>query len=297
MKLSKPMKEYLREKKVDPDKKGSSTTVKALNKRGLCLGDGTLTEKGNVIAISLLPLSRQCLFMDIPLEEWVLQHSGIPEKAVLDHLSNLSKLAYFTENTFGVHIAQFFMFKYQYDIAIKNKVNLYSVDFTANDCSRVFIYDDLVNNLNEKLTKIGCETIDENYQLIQKLNKQHKESVNTISVNFDDEGNANVASRELRDENGQFIMTYFFQDVWDIEFYRNLYSILGKKFIHKLINFIIYNPYRYATGWPDILVLEEKPYFIEVKTTDRFHISQITTMPDVMQKLGIPIKCVRVKNS
>ncbi len=280
--LSKPMRDYLRKKKLDPDIKGRSTTVKALNKRKLCLGDGTLTQMGDLTAISLLPLSKQCLFMNIPLEELALQYSSSPEIAVLDHLASLSKLAYFTENTFGVHIAQFFMFKYQYDIAIKNELNLYSVDFTANDCSRAFIYDELLNNLDEKLAKVDYKTIEENYYLIQKLNKQHYDNT------------ANVTSG---DENGQFVMTFFFQGVWNIEFYRNLYSVLGEQFIHKFIKFIMYNPYRYATGWPDILVLDEKPYFIEVKTTDRFNLSQINTMSDVMQKLGTPIKCIRVKNS
>ena len=294
--LSKPMKDYLREKKLNPDARGGNATIKALIKRRLCLEDGTLTRMGDAIAMSLLPLSKQCFFMNVPLEELSLDYCGSPEKAVLDYLAGLSKLAYFTENTFGVHVAQFFMFKYQYDIAIKNELNLYSIDFTANDCERKYIYDELLKNLDEKIAKVGYDTIDDNYQLIQKLNKQPKESVTIISINLDDEGKANVSTRELRDENGQFIMTFFHQDVWDIEFYRNLYSALGAKFIHKLINFIVYNPYRYATGWPDILVLEEEPYFIEVKTNDRFHISQITTMPDVIDKLGIPIKCVRVKN-
>ena len=295
--LSKFMKDYLREKKLNPDIKSPSTTVKALNKRGLCFEDGNLTKMGDATAISLLPLSKQCAFMNIPLEELDLQYQSSPERSVLEHLAGLSKLAYYTENTFGVHIAQFFMFKFQYDIAIKNELNLYSIDFTANDYERKFIYDELLNNLDEKISKITYETIEENYQLIQKLNKQPKESVTIISINFVDEDKTNVSSREVRGENGQFIMTFFYQDVWDINFYRNLYSVLGEPFIHKFIKFIIYNPYRYATGWPDIIVLEEKPYFIEVKTTDRFHISQITTMPDVIQKLGIPIKCVRVKNS
>jgi hypothetical protein len=295
LKLSKSMRNYLREKKMDPDIKGSNATLKALNKRGLCWEDGALTKMGDVTAISLYPLQKQCLFMNILLEDLALQYSGIPEEAVLGYLKNTSKLAYYTENTFGVHVAQFFMFKYQYEIAIKNETNLYSINFTKDDCLKQYIYDDVLSDLDEKLSKINYSTIDENYYLIEQLNRQHDTSIRfSCTVNENEE--VIVSANEPRDESGRFMMTLFYQDIWDIDFYKNVYSFLGIEFIRNLIKFIIYKPNKYATGWPDIIVLEENPYFIEVKTTDRFHLSQIATMPDVIQKLGIPIKCLRVNN-
>ena len=293
-KLSKNMRDYLRKKKIDPDIKGSKPTITALIKRDLCFGDGGLTETGNTVAISLLPLSKQCYFLNVPLEDLVLEYCGYPEEAVINHLTSRSKIAYFTENAFGVHIAQFFMFKYQYDIAIKHNMNLYSIAFTADDYSRKFIYDEILYNLNEMTEDISVDTIEENHQLIQKLNSQYNSTLD-FSITIDINDKVNVSSSEPRDQNGQLMMTFFYQDIWGIEFYKSLYSFLGVEFIRKLIKFIIHNPFYYSTGWPDIVVLEKKPYFIEVKTTDKFHMSQIITMRDVMQKADIPIKCVRVK--
>ena len=291
--LSKTMKDYLRKKKLNPDTKGVKATIKALKNRGLCLEDGNLTERGIVVAISLLPLSKQCYFMNIPLEQLVLEYYGYPEEAVLSHLASSSKLVYLTENTFGIHVAQFFMFKYQYEIAVKHKLNLYSIAFTFDDYSRKFIYEEILNSLDEMINNLNADTIEENYQLIKTLNRQHN-PVLSFSITIDNNNEVNVSLSEPRDKNGQFMMTYFYQDIWDIEFYKNLYSFLGIEFIRKLIKLIIYNPQNYATGWPDIVVLEKEPYFIEVKTTDRFHISQIITMRDVIKKIGIPIKCVKV---
>jgi len=114
-------------------------------------------------------------------------------------------------------------------------------------------------------------------------------------IDIDNNYEVSVSSKEPRDQNGNYMMTFFYQDTWDIEFYKNLYLFLGEDFIRKLIRFIIYNPESYSKGWPDIIVLEKEPYFIEVKTNDKFHISQITTMMDIKQQLGISIKCVRVK--
>lgn len=288
--LSKSMNSYLRSKILFPKASSTKSTISALVKRDLCTHDGSLTEIGTAVAIRLLPLTGQCDIMNIPLEDLILaiDKRRCPEEAVLHYLESNSEIVYYTENAFGVSVAQFFMFKYQYETALKHEINLYSINFTAGDCQRYFIYEELLSNLDEYIERIDIDTIDENYELIKKLNSQ---LCLEISISFDE--NFQV----VQPPKNEFAMTYFYQDLDDIGFYKNLYLNMGKEFIGKLIKFIIYNPSVYAVGWPDIFVLDKDPYFVEVKTSDRFHMSQIITMRDVMSELGIPIKCIRVNKT
>ena len=55
-------------------------------------------------------------------------------------------------------------------------------------------------------------------------------------------------------------------------------------------------PYTYRAGWPDLTLVKGKEVqFIEVKTTDKLHSSQLTTIPVLMQILPYKFSVYRVR--
>jgi hypothetical protein len=55
------------------------------------------------------------------------------------------------------------------------------------------------------------------------------------------------------------------------------------------------DPYAYAKGWPYLTLVEVgEVRFIEVKTTDRLHISQIITIGKMKRAAGLGITVARV---
>jgi len=62
------------------------STLKALASRGLCGPDGKLNLFGSATAVSLLPLTKQCRVLDLPLDETRLCWEGRPAPAALDLL-------------------------------------------------------------------------------------------------------------------------------------------------------------------------------------------------------------------
>ena len=56
-------------------------------------------------------------------------------------------------------------------------------------------------------------------------------------------------------------------------------------------------PYEYRAGWPDLTVIEPNGIsFIEVKTTDRFHASQLRFAQEVAAPLGLVCCTVQLKS-
>ena len=66
-----------------------------------------------------------------------------------------------------------------------------------------------------------------------------------------------------------------------------LFQALGGELLAKLVLAIGSDPYRYRKGWPDLtLVRGGVVRFVEVKTSDRLHASQLITIPFIARTLG-----------
>ncbi|MFV5492256.1 VRR-NUC domain-containing protein [Acinetobacter sp. ASP199] len=75
-----------------------------------------------------------------------------------------------------------------------------------------------------------------------------------------------------------------------------LYDSLSKDNIKKLAYKFSENPYGYRSGWPDIVVEKQKEiYFIEVKTKDKLHESQLYTIPVMKEILPFAFMVYRIK--
>lgn len=63
----------------------------------------------------------------------------------------------------------------------------------------------------------------------------------------------------------------------------------------RMLRTYLLKPYDYRAGWPDLTVLDGNDLsFIEVKTTDRFHGSQLRFANEVAATLGLRCKVVQV---
>ena len=76
-----------------------------------------------------------------------------------------------------------------------------------------------------------------------------------------------------------------------------IYRALGVEKVKSVIRMYFANPLAYNyRGWPDLFVIENKSaYCVEVKTTDRLHLNQLVTIPDLVQYTDIPVRVVRLK--
>lgn len=74
-----------------------------------------------------------------------------------------------------------------------------------------------------------------------------------------------------------------------------LFEILGRNRLRRIAKVFLNDPFLYSTGWPDLLVIMDGvPRFIEVKTTDRLHVSQIIVMPEMMAAGDLEFEIVRI---
>jgi hypothetical protein len=77
-----------------------------------------------------------------------------------------------------------------------------------------------------------------------------------------------------------------------------LYSALGSYRLHKLAELIFTDPYTYRNGWPDLtLVQNNMLLFVEVKTTDKLHKSQLTSFPAIRKAIDADIRVVVLRTT
>ena len=81
-----------------------------------------------------------------------------------------------------------------------------------------------------------------------------------------------------------------------LEFAIGIYSIIPKEIIKILFRKIHEDSYTYRNGWPDLIIFKDNELkFIEVKTKDKLHRSQIITIPTMREILPYSFSVVKVK--
>ncbi|EDW6923691.1 VRR-NUC domain-containing protein [Salmonella enterica] len=75
-----------------------------------------------------------------------------------------------------------------------------------------------------------------------------------------------------------------------------MFDTVGREKLFELAKVFAANPYQYRSGWPDLTLIRDKSIkFVEVKTTDNLHKSQLTTIPVILDVLPNTIVVCRVK--
>ncbi len=74
-----------------------------------------------------------------------------------------------------------------------------------------------------------------------------------------------------------------------------LWDAMGPNLIARLAAGVLEDPYLFRNGWPDLtLVRDGRVKFIEIKTTDRLHHTQFTTIEELLLPVGLDVSVLLV---
>lgn len=75
-----------------------------------------------------------------------------------------------------------------------------------------------------------------------------------------------------------------------------MFYAIGREKISEIATEITTEPYQYRSGWPDLTLVNENTIaFVEVKTTDNLHSSQLRTIPMLLKVLPDTVSVCRLK--
>jgi hypothetical protein len=99
-------------------------------------------------------------------------------------------------------------------------------------------------------------------------------------------------------------------EICDDQFIQEAYPRVRRDFLHLLVDVLkideltqiatvfMRNPYDYRSGWPDLTVIESGLLsFVEVKTTDLFHNSQLRFAEEIAKPLKLSCSTIQLKAS
>lgn len=237
--------------------KTNKNILKALYNRGYIENDNLLTEEGRNYVISILPLQEQCKALDIKLNEISLTINEKVESTALNYFNELNYIGTSIEGN-----AIFTILK----CLILDKLSEYNYFNSREDACRRYLEAQLII-LQDK----SCEIIE--YAKIVDRN---------IYLN-------NV-KEILEDPFSKSILNDF-----TIEFAEKFYDEIDKKLLITLLSTICGNPYLYRSGWPDLtLVKDNEIKFVEVKSKDKLHDSQIITIQKMKELLPFEFSILKV---
>lgn len=202
-------------------------------------------------------LSEQCEILKIDLVDIKLEFTGCPEPAALQYFEKEGYIGSCNEGTMMLTILKALM------LDKLSELNLFK---DRNDaCCRYLEaqFTILEKNIDSIIRSISTTKRD---QFIDNF----KEIITQPFIQKEHPGNSINVAVALFDA----INT-------------NTFINLAKKFSE--------DPYSYRSGWPDLtLVKDNKVYFIEVKTTDKLHKSQLKTIPAIMEVLPYDFSVLRI---
>lgn len=249
-------------------------TLKALIDRDLCDGAGRLNPYGEVIAVSTLALPAQCRVLNLPLATVECDWQGRPEPAALQLLTDAGGWGYADEGRVLHALIHGLVLPRLYSTALD------SPQWGADRARSWFYmgyggYNDLLDvdpNLAAKmLSDIAYWDRAAFLQTWQAL----------MEWNMGNEVVPHPASR-IGQDTALMVLDTVGRD--------RLYAIAKKVFEE---------PFSYWSGWPDLMLLDSEGSlrFVEVKTTDTLHYSQIITMPAMRDAAGLDMSVLRLKRT
>jgi hypothetical protein len=266
---------------TDPDKRPPAGTLNALVAKGLCLADGIPTPLGRVCGISLLPLHRQCQILDVPLTDHSVDLTQTsPELALMDSYTRAGASCCFTEGgiifvalyslcferLLRLGIAKWGNAGYAATIKGKTRTPVQSMMYSSIIVYQEFLptASDLEDNLLKDIEATSVSEAMKNFELLRSWQSDEKWFPHSyIGIT---QGLVQLVLERLPRATFVEIARLFSSD-----------------------------PYAYVKGWPDLTLIDEEGVrFVEVKTTDRLHPSQIITIGDMKAAAGLCVSVERV---
>lgn len=271
--LSSSMKKALR-LLVLPNEKSSkvvaSRTLESLRVRRLVDATEELTDPGIVLSLSLLPLQEQCKFLQIDTQEIELAKKyEDPAVDAMYYFMECGNRCCYTE---GGIVKKILFCLYFHKLSEYTKAGW--KDFMSGLCTIPFAVG---------LNIIDFEDYVKNYATIEQ------NLIETIA-----EANCDIFLKNYR-------MLFKKGFCWfgvDEIFATEILEIIGIRDFAEIARVIFSDPYAFMNGWPDLTVIKNgNVEFVEVKTNDRFTISQLITIPEMINKGGITASVLRISRS
>jgi hypothetical protein len=220
----------------------ATSTISGLISRGLLAEDESITPKGQRCVILQLSLSDQCKALGLNLVNLTLEFDQNPETACLSYYESMGYLGSACEGLQILTVLKALM--------LDKLAELNVFQDRADACARYL-----------------------EAQLVL-LPDHAKELIDAVS---------NTTQQKYLEN---------FREIVDHPFNRDHHSGLSVQLAEALINHVAREvftrlackfseaPYQYRAGWPDLtLIRGSRVKFVEVKTTDKLHESQLITIP------------------
>lgn len=262
---TKSMETILRDAYNEKSIEGSNKTLlKGLHSRGLLNENLALTREGRLHVLAKLSLSSQCDALDIPIQTKEWDRSTKPEIWASRQYSQ-----------------QGFPNAYCEGGAIGTVIKALSLDALTRTS---YFYGTCVNPREDACLK-GVVT----------LARKNENELNEIIEDI------HQTDRQKYLKACEEILSYPATREWypglELEFLDAMYDALTKEEYERIARWIALEP-EYRNGWPDItLVGNKEVYFVEVKTTDKLHRSQLITMPALQELLDSSIQILKLKGA
>ncbi len=246
-------------------------TLNALKRRNLVNETGQLTKEGYVFALRLCPLHEQVEFLDIPLSYIELPKSSErPEFDLMEVYRNDGWLSCFAEG--GSIFVLLYAIWYDTLLPYVMEKNNNDLDYVEYDMYNVYSYNLYLDNIPDSRSKL--------LQAIQGISRKQ------VATNYD------------KIESLQYSDTWFPYGYHGISksLILQLFDLLGRHRLERIASVFLEDRYLFSKGWPDLtLVRENDVRFVEVKTTDKLHFSQLIVMPTMQQEADLDFEIVKIK--
>ena len=227
---------------------------------GLIGSDMILTIEGWRQAVACSPLERQCAHLGINHERLVgLEFEGRPERAAWEYYSRLGYSGSYCEGG-----ALLIMIRAA-ALDVLEKLNPFK---SRQDACRRFTEAQL--------------TIHEGH-LLEIAAAIERADADTIGRGFD----------EIHQSSRHALYPGLTRDT-----ILSLFQMIGSDGLRQFMEAIAEDPYQYRSGWPDLTLTNgEELLWVEVKTTDRLLISQISTIHRMKPLMAGEIRVVQITTS
>ena len=244
----------LKEKTVDGI---NQSTLKALQHRGLISDSNLMTKNGYRYAISKLPLIKQCEEIGLKFDKLTLTFIGRPESSLLSYYKSLGYEGVSYEGIGFLTVLKALM--------LDKLADLNSFNDRSDACTRYLEaqFSILKDKTNEIISTIRTVTKD-------RFISNFKEIISKPFIALE--------YPEL-----------------SVDFAEALFNAIDKEVFVAVASKFAEDPYTYRSGWPDLTLIKgNEVLFIEVKTTDKLHESQLITIPEMRSIIPFKFSVCRV---
>ena len=240
-----------------------------------------LTDAGRVCGIALLPLREQCRILGLQLRDHPRHRTQkSPELELMDAYAAASVPCCFTqggilfvalyslcfERLFHLGTAKWASAGYTATIMGKTRTPVQSWMYSSVIVYQEFLQstDDLEGNLLSDIASVSVGDAMRNFEVLQSW---------------------------------QSNSTWFPHSYVGLtrELVELVLDLLLRRTLVDIARLFFSDPYAYVKGWPDLTLVENgEVQFVEVKTTDRLHASQIITIGEMKAAAGVNVSVVRL---